>query len=94
MLGATLKCQRSTSIPRAMLKTIFGTIFDIFEDMLIRLTSFCRGSHCPLKSLQPFLCLLYYWFYANANIGKHFNLVSKFENRPIHHIGKNQGQCP
>ena len=42
MLSVTLKSQMSTSRPGAMLKTIFGSIFDIFENILMRQRPFSR----------------------------------------------------
>ena len=81
MLSVTLKGQRSAFRHMAMLKIIFWPIFAVLEDILIGLMSIWRGSICPFNGLQPF------WCYAKVN---KFNLVSEFENRPIHHIGKCQ----
>ena len=48
---------------------------------MMRLTPFCRGSHCPLNGLQPFVFVYLVVFGAMPKFGY------KFENRPFHHIG-------
>ena len=57
MLRVTLTYQRTTSRPIAMLNFFFGPILAIFEDIVMWLTPFCRGSHYHLNGLHPFVCI-------------------------------------
>ena len=50
MLCVNLKGQKSTSIHSQMLKTIFGPIFVIWKDILMRLTPFCTVSQCSFHT--------------------------------------------
>ena len=59
ILSVTFKIQRLISRPKAMLKTIFGHIFAIFEDILLRIMPFYKWSHCPSHAYNRFVCVSY-----------------------------------
>ena len=68
-------------------KNNFLTYLRHFEDILMRLMLFYRG-------FLPFCISNSFGGTQRSILARHFNLVSEFKNRPIHHIDKGQDQCP